>query len=328
MADEITDTELNELLSSVGNRRADRDSADPLARTPLAYDFKRPQRVSKEQSRLVESLHEQFARMLGATLSSAMRAVVDVDLAFTDQALYGEFILSLPHPCTAYSFTVEPPGNRMVVAFSPDLLMAVVDRAFGGKGVSAAGKARPLTPIETNVVNKLATRVLQDLETAWESAVAIRISDTVLETNPEFIQAAGSGDPVLFIALEVNTPHASGLVHLCYPLLTLEPLLAKLGGRRGRGQSPTHQDLELRARALAKVKVPVVIRLAKGTLPLKDLARLQPGDVVKLDTSHEEPAVVFLGKQPKYLGKPGLDGRQRAVKIVRLIGPEEEDLFR
>lgn len=328
MADEISDSELNELLSSVGDRRADHGTRDPLGRTPLTYDFTRPQRVSKEQSRLVESLHEQFARLLASTLSSTMRGVVDVDLAFTDQALYGEFILTLPHPCTAYSFTVEPPGSRMVMAFSPDLLMAVIDRAFGGKGVAAAGKARPLTPIETSVVNKLATRVIQDLEATWESAMEIHVADTVLEVNPEFIQAAGSGDPVLLIALEVNTPHASGLVHLCYPLLALDPLLAGLGSRHGRGQPPARQDLEVRARALAKVKVPVVIRLAKGILPLKDLARLQPGDVVKLDTSHEEPAVVFLGKQPKYLAKPGLDGRQRAVKIVRLIGRDEEDLFR
>ncbi len=295
---------------------------------PLSYDFRRPQRVGKEQGRLLESLHEQFARSLAGTLAGALRGVVDVDLAYTDQTLYGEFAQTLDRPCTAYSFGMEPPGNRAVLALATDLVMAVIDRSFGGRGLATGTKARPLTPIEATVANQLAQRILDDLETTWAATSPMQVKDPALESNPDLIQATGQGDPVLVVAFEVNAPHVTGLVHLCYPMRTVEPLIGRLTERHRQGGAAAPRQLESRARDMAKLKVPVVVQLATGTLALGDLARLKPGDVVKLDTPHEEPAVVFLGKQPKYLGRPGLDGRYRAVKIVRLVSPEEEELFR
>lgn len=329
MPEEISDDELRTLLSSVGKKGASQPSVDTFSQTPLAYDFKRPQRVSKDQLRTLENIHEQFARLFSSSLASSMRMVVDVDLAFIDQSLYSEFILSLPSPCSAYSFVMDPPGSNAVLSFAPELMMAIIDRAFGGKGIGFMDETRGLTPIEINIVNKLVSRVFQDLEATWEMVSRISISDITLENNPEFIQSAAAGDPVVLLGFETNSNQTSGLIQLCYPLAVLEPLLPKLtpeyrqqGKRRPQDKSPVP------SRALDKVKVPVTVQVASGTLPLRELASLQAGDVIKLDTTREEPAVVFLGKQPKFLGKPGLDGRRRAVKLSEVIAEEDEELFR
>lgn len=329
MADEISDDDLRTLLSSAGNRAPSANPSDAFAQTPIAYDFKRPQGVSKDQIRLIENIHEQFARLFSSTLASSMRMVIDVDLAFTDQATYSEFILSLPNPCSAYSFTMDPPGGPAILSFSPELLMAVIDRAFGGRGTGFTGDSRPLTQIEMNVANKLVSRIFHDLEATWEVTTPLQVADVVLEANPEFIQIAGSSDSVVLIAFEANSNHVSGLIHLCYPLTTLEPLLPKLTEQHHfKGRRPTPEDIQRRSRAFDKMKVPVVIQLAHGTLPLKELAGLQQGDVIKLDTTKDQPAVVFLGTQPKFLARPGLDGRKRAAKIIEAIGEEDEELYR
>ena len=123
MAEELSDEELQALLASAANNRT-HTGENPLANAPLSYDFKRPQRVNKDQLRVMESIHEQFARLFSSTLSGTMRMVVDVDLAFVDQVLYSEFILSLNTPCSAYSFTMDPPGSPAVLCFAPELLMA------------------------------------------------------------------------------------------------------------------------------------------------------------------------------------------------------------
>jgi len=329
MADEISEEELNALLSSVGNGSQSPTSSQSFARTPMAYDFRRPQQVNKEQIRLIENIHEQFSRRFSATLASSMRMVVDVDLAFIDQAVYGEFIISLSHPCSVYSFVMDPPGGSGVLCFAPELLMAIVDRAFGGRGEGFIGEPRSLTQIEINIVNKLAGRIFRNLEEIWEIAIPAQISEIVLETNPEFIQIAGSGDPVVIIAFEVHSNSASGLVHLCYPLTTLDPLLPLLAPQhQRRGRRPTAEDDPSRSRALDKMKVPVAVQLARGTLLLRELADLRKGDVIKLDTTKDQPAVVFLGNQPKFLGRPGLDGKKRAVKIIEPIDQAAEELFR
>lgn len=329
MTDEISDDDLRTLLSSAGDRSPSSNPSDAFAQTPMAYDFKRPQRVNKDQIRIIENIHEQFARLFSSTLASSMRMVVDADTAFTDQVLYNEFILSLPNPCSAYSFVMSPPEGPAVLSFSPELLMAIIDRAFGGRGTGLTGDARPLTPIEINVVSKLVSRIFHDLEATWELTTPVQISEVVLETNPEFIQIAGSGDPVMLIAFEANSNHVSGLIHLCYPLTTLEPLLPKITEQhRFMGRRPSPEDIQNRSRAFNKTKVPVAVHLAHGTLPLKELSGLQQGDVIKLDTTKDQPAVVFLGNQPKFLARPGLDGRKRAVKIIEVIAEDDEELYR
>lgn len=327
MSDEISDEELRHLIDAARtSRHADVDGADE--RAALGYDFRRPQQVNKDQTRRLESVHEQFARLAASTLSSNMRMVVDVDLAFCEQLVYNEFILSLPNPCTAFSFALNPHGGPCVLAFANDFVMAVVDRAFGGQGRAYAGDARTLTQIEMNVVNKLATRIFGDLETTWEPVAHVEVADVALETNPEFIQVASPGDGVLVVAFEANARSAGGLVHLCYPLSSLDPLLPRLApGPQRRGARRDPEVIDAQRRSLANMKIPVEVQIARGSLPLSDVAGLGVGDVVKLDSQKGDPAVVLVGGQPKYLGRPGLQGRKRAVEIETEISPEDEDLY-
>ncbi|MBM3279790.1 MAG: flagellar motor switch protein FliM [Candidatus Handelsmanbacteria bacterium] len=326
MADELNDGEIENLLAA-GKRRPPGDPTD-LDRTPLSYDFKRPQHLNKDQLRMVEDIHEQFARLFSASYASSMRMVVDADLAFIDQIMYNEFASALPTPCSAYSFNVSPSGNRAVLSFAPSLLMALIDRALGGSGLGVAEEGRALTKIEVSIVDRLARRVVGNIEAAWKARAPIEITDLVLETSPEFIQAAAPGEGVVVVAVEANANRTTGLVQLCYPLAVLEPLLPK---RVSHLPAKTKQTEALRARqteALGKVRLPVVLQLARGTLTLSEVSRLRQGDVVKLDTRKNEPAVVFIGDRPKFLGRPGLRQRQRAVQIVEAIDPQDEESYR
>jgi len=328
MSDELADEELKALLEAARNKPST-TGGDALGGVPLAYDFKRPQRVNKEQVRAIENLHEQFARLFSATLAASMRMVIDVDLAFVDQTLYGEFALSLGTPCTAYSFIMDPPGSQAVLCFAPELMMAIVDRALGGKGDSFTGDMRPLTQIERNIVNKLVSRLLADFEATWDAVTPLQITDVVLETNPEFIQIAASGDPVVLVAFEAHSNHATGLVHLCYPLSTIEPFLPRITpGSQKQNKQIAPENTVANNRSLSKMQVSTIVQVAKGTLPLKEVAALKAGDVIKLDTHKSDPAVVFLGNQPKFLARPGLDGRRRAAQILAAIDASDEDLYR
>ena len=326
MAEDLSDEELRALLASTTDN-AYRPGDDPLVNTPLSYNFKRPQRVNKDQLRVLENIHEQFARLLSSTLSGSMRMVVDVDLAFVDQVVYSEFIQSLSNPCSAYCFTIAPPGSPAVMCFAPELLMALVERAFGGQGRGYDGEMRPLTQIENNIINERVNRVFADLEATWEAATPVHISDVAVENNPEFIQIANSSDPAVLIAFEAHSHNVQQLIHLCYPLAALDPLLPQLSPefkqhsrhQSDRPQFPTH--------SLDNVKVPVKVQIAQGSLPLRDLGDLRQGDVVQLDTGKDDPAIVFLGNQPKFLGRPGLDGKRRAVMIQRVIREDEEETY-
>src|SRR5207302_2672516 len=105
LADVLDQSEVDALLAAVDTGQVEQDAPSPPvsgARAQPAdvqtYDFKRPERVSKDQMRALEALHEGFGRNFGAALSGYLRTIVEVNVANIEQLTYSEFIHSLPNP--------------------------------------------------------------------------------------------------------------------------------------------------------------------------------------------------------------------------------------
>jgi len=336
MPDILSQDEINTLLSATGSD--DGDGAPSVSagevratsnRPIITYDFKHPSRVSKDQTRTLENLHSNLARMMASSFSTMQRSVVDCDIAFVDQTTYAEFIMSLSNPSCSYTFTIEPLGGPAIIDFSLPVAYSFIDRQFGGTGGNPPSEARPLTAIERTVMTKVVTRTLADLEATWESLLKIQVSDAELETNPEFMQVAAPSDTVVLIAFEVNSQHASGLVNLCYPYFTLEPVMAYLNvqtwASRERGRRESQQ--EERMTQLDRVVAPVKVMLGKIKVPLSTVLNLEEGDVLRLETTLDEDAVVFVGDRPKFLARPGLQGKRRAVQLTERIVKADEPRY-
>lgn len=292
----------------------------------ITYDFKHPQRVSKNQQRTIENLHSNLARLMASAFSTMQRSVVDCDIAFVDQTTYAEFIMSLSNPSCSYICTIEPLGGPVIVDFSLPVAYSFIDRQFGGTGGNPPQEARPLTNIERTVMSKVVTRTLANLETTWEALLKIQVSDAELETNPEFMQVAAPSDTVLLVAFEVNSQHASGLIYLCYPYFTLEPIMAYLNVQtwasreRGRRESGREERLQ----QLNEIDLPVMAQLAEMEMPLNEIAQIQIGDVLKFDTHMSDPTVVFIGDRPKFLARPTQNGNKVSLQLAERIIKEHE----
>ncbi len=298
----------------------------------ITYDFKHPSRVSKDQQRTLENLHANLSRMMASSFSTIQRSVVDCDIAFVDQTTYAEFIMSLSNPSCSYTFTIEPLGGPAIIDFSLPVAYSFVDRQFGGTGGNPPQQARPLTSLERSVMSKVVTRSLANLEATWEALLKIQISDAELETNPEFMQVAAPSDTVVLIAFEVNSQHASGLVNLCYPYFTLEPVMDYLNvqtwasrERGGRKKRESLQNRQNRLQQLKHVKAGITAVCARGKMKLEDIKSIQVGDTLVLDTRKDDPGVVFVENIPLFLAQPGSSPKGNyAVELGCGISPEEE----
>ena len=334
MPDILSQDEIDALLTATGTEEGDDGSAPSEMRATssrpiLTYDFKHPNRVSKDQQRTLENLHSNLARMMASSFSSMQRCVVDCDIAFVDQTTYAEFIMSLSNPSCSYTFSIEPLGGPAIIDFGLPVAYSFIDRQFGGTGGQTQQEGRPLTSIERSVMSKVVTRTLADLEGTWESLLKIQVSDAELETNPEFMQVAAPSDTVVLIAFEVNSAHASGLVNLCYPYFTLEPVMNYLNvqtwASQERGKSESQQDDRLEQ--LERVTAPVRVVLGRADVSLHEVMHLQEGDVLQLDTPVKDDVVVFVGTRPKFLGRPGLIGKRRAVRLTEPILKADEQRY-
>ncbi len=293
------------------------------ARPIISYDFKHPARVSKEQQRTLENLHSNLARMMASAFSRHQRSVVDVDIAFVDQTTYAEFIMSLSNPSCSYTFLLDPMGGPAVLDYSMPVVSSFIHCEFGGTK-EPPRMARPLTSIERSIMAQVVTRNLADLETTWEPLLKVQVSDAELETNPEFMQVAAPSDTVILIAFEVNSKHTKGLVNLCYPYFTLEPVLSLLNvrpapaRRRSRGVDARQKRLDM----LKTVDTEIQVIWGRGELSVGEVTALREGDTIVLDTRADDPAIVYVEDQPLFLGQPGVSPKgPYTVELHRTLPP-------
>ena len=304
-----------------GGEKKRRGGSKPI----ITYDFKHPRRVSKDQTRTLENLHCDLARMMASTLSSLHHSMVDVDIAYVDQTTYAEFIMSLSNPSCSYTFQIDPFGGPAVLDFAPSVAFSYIERRFGGAGTySSDAKVGPLTAAERSVMTTLVTRVLADFEATWEGLIKVMVHDAELETNPEFIQMVAPSDTVMLIAFEVNSKHASGIVSLCYPYFTLEPVMSLLNvstwmSREASAREPKAKGRDARLAQLDRVDTSIRAVLAQGEVLLKDLMSLGVGDVLVLDAGSDEPGVLFVGDRPKFEFTPTQIGNRHAARMSRRI---------
>lgn len=297
----------------------------------MPYDFKHPARVNRNQLRTLENLHDNFARLLSASLSETFHTVVDVDTAFIDQTTYAEFILSLSNPALSYQFTLGPTNGQVILDLAMPVVFATIDHSFGGSGNSQGVSARQVTPIEIGEINTLAKRMFEDLESTWEPVLPVQIDDVELETNPEFMQVTPASEIVIVLAFEVNSTNCSGLITLCYPFFTLEPILPLLGPtnyvRYKRGD-----EAELRRQNLLRLggmELPVKAEVGTGKISVADARRLKAGDVIVLETHADELAVVYVDDKPKYLGYACTSKHgKNSVKVAGLVPATEQEKYR
>ena len=322
----------DKLAEDHGEKKAKKGRRKPGDRPVITYDFKHPSRVSKDQTRTLENLHSNLARMMAASYSRMAQAVVDVDIAFVDQTTYAEFIMSLSNPSCSYTYTLEPLGGPAVLDFSLPVAFYMIDREFGGKGAPPPKEARPVTAIERTVMTQVVTRTLADLEATWEPLLKVQVSDAELETNPEFMQIAAPSDTVVLIAFEVNAQHASGLVNLCYPYFTLEPVMAYLNvqtwaSRSGRRSRPGEESDRLKV--LREVDANLKVEMGKGHMPAEDVANMAVGDTIVLNTRSDDLAVMFVEDEPVFLVRDGLteDKHRHAVQVESVIPMEERKRY-
>src|SRR5664279_5009913 len=96
-----------EIDSVFRNLRDSGKDEDPTKRAQ-PYDFRRPDRIAKDQLRAIHLLHENFARSLASSLSAYLRAYVMVNLVSVEQLSFVEFSQCLPSPTCLVSLGMKP----------------------------------------------------------------------------------------------------------------------------------------------------------------------------------------------------------------------------
>lgn len=301
-----------------------RSGKDPATLEVRGYDFKRPERVAKDQMLALQTLHEAFARNFGASLSGFMRTIVEVRVATCEQMTYGEFIGALPNPTSFNLVQSDVLEGQMCLEISPLIIYPIIDRLLGGTNQDLFIPQRPMTPIEQRLISNVITRGLTSLGEAWDSVRPMKFSVVAQESNPQLVQIVPPNEVVMVIGLELRMGTRAGTMNLCIPYNVIEPVMDELSSQswfavnRNDASRAVTQKIE---KNLDQAGLEVAAVLAETTITLRDLAEMQPGDVIVTEQSKDIPSTIIVGGEPKYQAQIGQHRGKRAVRVLAKLTP-------
>lgn len=333
MSDILSQAEIEALLSSIGSdaEPTETKTAAPdaghshasgfqrnLPRTTVAYevyDFRRPDKFSKDQLRTLQMLHETFARMAGSGLSAYLRTPISIDLISLEQVPYEEYLRSISQSVFTV-MSLPPLTGQAVLELEFGLVFSMIDRLLGGPGSSI--KRTNLTDIERPLVRQCIERLFHALKGAWEGVVVVNPGIEGLETSSQFVQIAPPNDIVVTILFEVRLGQQRSAMSLCIPYLLLKPITTKLSAQKwfvnsNRRHSPANR--RMLSHQVERTAIDASIQLGKARLRMREFVSLQPGDIIRLDQRTDADLTLLLGNVPKYGGRPALKGRKLVFSV-------------
>ena len=333
MADILSQEEIDALLDVVEDEGDDvlESGDDGLAtqRQVTLYDFKRPNRVSKEQLRAFRGVHDKMARSLASQISSIMRSIVEIQLHSVDQMTYGEFLMSLPNPTSFNVFSVKPLEGSGVIEINPSIAFPMLDRLLGGKG-EPFDASREFSDIELSLFETILRVMMSTLKEAWGPVMEIYPTIESKESSPNVVQIVAQNEIVVMVVMEIIIGHSSGMMNICYPVIALEPILPKLASRDlmlNETSSKKSRNTELQV-LLGGAKVTVEAYIGNAELTLEDVLSLKVGDVVRLSTPADDIVTVSVDLKDRFKGKIGLRRFRKSIQITEIIDTEKDAVKR
>lgn len=332
MTEVLSQDEIDQLLTAISAGDTDTEDFRPVndTRKIKIYDFKRPDKFSKEQIRTVSIMHETFARLTTTALSAQLRSMAHVHVASVDQLTYEEFIRSIPTPTTLAVINMDPLKGNAILEIDPSVTFSIIDRLFGGTGQGTKVQ-RDLTDIEQSVMEGIIVRILANMREAWTQVIDLRPRLGQIETNPQFAQIVPPSEMVVLVTLETKVGEEEGMMNFCIPYITIEPIISKLSSQfwfSSVRRSSTTQYMGVLKEKLSTVEMDVVAEIGTINLPVRDVLNLHVGDVVRLSNVRVgDPFTLSVGNKKKFLCQAGVIGKKVAVQVLKKVADLDQEDF-
>ena len=329
MAEVLSQSDIDSLLSALSSGKIEADQVpneEEKHRIKL-YDFKSPQKFSKDHLRALELIHDNYARLMSSYLSAQLRNNVKVKIESTQQITYDEFIHSIPNSTVLTIFKMPPLSGSILFEMNPQFAFQIIDILLGGMG-SRMVKFKEFSDIDKNILRNVNAGLVANLKVAWQDVLDVEPEILALETNPALNQTLAPNEPVALITFSVEMNNSSSFINICIPYLSIEKVIDKLvvqyWFRENDDETISDSRSKLKER-LNIVSVPMTGVLGGTNISVDEFLQLTVGDVITLDNSSDSQVKVFVEDHLCYTGKPGIIGKNRGIQILDIIDKDVEN---
>jgi flagellar motor switch protein FliM len=323
MPDDILSAdELDALLATVEEENS---GARQREKRITDYDFIRPNKLSGDQIRSLQRMHETISQNMTMILSTYLRVNLEVNLISLGQLTFDVFRNSLSNPTVINVLSMNPILERSLLTMDIKLAFSLVDRMLGGPG-KALEKIRALTPLEQSLLDNIISRIIERIRDGWGQLLEFEPIIEAREMDPQFVQVIPSSEMVLVTTFTLQAPGEleTGEICFCMPFISLDPVLPKLGYNFQFSQTQREQSDEQRLhidRVINETTLPLTVNLGNVDLSIGDILSLEEGDVIVLDQLHSQPLSTNLRGHAKISGRAGRVGRHYGL-VIEEVAPD------
>lgn len=297
----------------------DDEFSDSEHKSYKLYNFRRPDKFSKDNLRALRDIHREFSKAISLVLSGYLRMRVEIEIVSVDQLTYEEFVRSMPSPISVGVFEFEPLSGQILLGISFEVISCIVNRMLGGVG-NIEQQTRELTDIEKALAKKVINIIIKSLEDSWNAIIPVSGKFISLDDNYQSIQVATAGEIVALLTFEVQISGKHfGLFSLCFPYPVLETVLGHLSTQHIFQTKGLVASNDERMKMISKINtsnVDIRVQFGQCSITLDDFLQLTEGDIIKLDNKVQDDLIVKVNGEKKFFARPGTMKDKICVKIT------------
>ena len=297
----------------------DDEFSDSEHKSYKLYNFRRPDKFSKDNLRALRDIHREFSKAISLVLSGYLRMRVEIEIVSVDQLTYEEFVRSMPSPISVGVFEFEPLSGQILLGISFEVISCIVNRMLGGVG-SIDAQTRELTDIEKALAKKVINIIIKQLEDSWNAIIPVSGKFISLDDNYQSIQVATAGEIVALLTFEVQIQGKHfGLFSICFPYPVLETVLGHLSTQHIFQTKGLVASNDERMKMISKINtsnVDVRVQFGQCSITLDDFLQLSEGDILKLENRVQDDLIVKINGEKKFFARPGTLKDKICVKIT------------
>ncbi len=330
MSDVLSQNEIDDLLSALSTGEVDVNEIEEEAseKKVRKYDFSRPDKFAKDQLRTLETIHENFSRLLNNFLSGYLRTFVEIEVLSVQSLIYNEFSNSVSNPAILGIVDFTPLEGEIIIDVSSDIAFAMIERVLGGSGAGVHKEQRSMTEIELTLVKTILMRFISLLKEPWENIIELNPKLKTIETNSQFAQIVSPSESIALITLKMKVSDIEGMINICIPHFVIEPILpnltSKLWFAKNQKKESTDEEKFALHQNLNYSDVTIKTIVGRTNISVGEFLGLQRGDIILLDKKTDEDFEIYVDTELQFHGRPGSKKNKVAVKITKSLTEGDE----
>jgi flagellar motor switch protein FliM len=308
----------DQLEAGLGDLKDEQQQNEAAKRLDL-YDFRRPDRVAKDQLRSIHGLHENFARSAASSLSAYLRTYVSSRLISVEQLSFSDVLAAISSPTCIVSLRMPPHQGGALLEMDNAIVFPIVEMLLGGAAKDSRKIERDTTEIERSILDGVLRLVLKDLSVAWQTMAEIEFFLEGYQRGPDLFRYLPLNEAMLAVRMEFTIGQYTGPVTISIPSIIVKMQRQKRAHQmKSRSGNRSDSDFERVFRLTQQAQIHADVRLNGSRILLRDLAELNVGDVLSLGYAVSRPLELNLNGARKFRGRIETIDTKRCFHILDL----------